>query len=123
MMTKVVNKDWRHTFTYDVFRDYDLIRILPQNVEVKNGKPGTSIREQLCDQAIVVSDSMVMKYSENSAQDRIVLIVNINRTSQHMMLRLSDWQIVYTNMSERMQKRAFKAVKDNLSTILMYIDG
>ena len=99
----------------DVFGDYGLINELPLNIEVKLGKPGRSIREQMIDEALFVSDSMVVTYEENSAGTDTVLIVNLNRTNQRMLLALPDYEVLHTNMSVKMQEKAINAVKRNSS--------
>jgi len=106
----------------DIFSDYGLEMELPENINIRLCKPGANQKERLLDEAIIVSDSMIVTYNENSAGDLTVLIVDINRTNLRMSYRISDDTVLFTNMSETMQKRAINAVKRNRAYICDQID-
>ena len=76
---------------------------------------GEKIR--LIDEALMVSDGMAISYEVGSAGDVQLNITNCNRKSMFMKVRLSDFVVLETNMSKKMQDRALAAVRRNASIL------
>lgn len=99
----------------DVLADYNAS--IPDNYvcRIEDAKGNEKIR--MIDEALMVSDGMVITYSIGSASDVQLNITNYNRNSMFMKVRLSDFVVLETNMSKRMQNRALDAVKRNASIL------
>lgn len=97
----------------DVFGDYDLEGILPENIEVRIGKPGRAHKDRLIDEALLISDSLAVSYEYDSNNEINILIVSLHRPQYRMRLKLSDFSILHTNMSKTMRERAINIVKRN----------
>lgn len=97
----------------DIFAEYGerMPSVSSQNVRI--GRPSSSRKEALIDQALMVSDSMAFFVHENSTDEREYTVVDIDRPNLKAVLRLSGYIVLSTNMSERMQKRAASALKRN----------
>ncbi len=95
----------------DIFEGYeDLLR---KSYEILIGRPGESRQKYLVDNSIMVSDNMAILYSDNGTEDTVLEVVNIKRNKDRMLIRLRDYEILYSNMSRVMKKRALEAVMRN----------
>lgn len=74
-------------------------------------------KEQLIDEAIMVCDYMAICPSKDSNGDIELKIYNLNRLHKQMLLRLNDYMILSTNMSDNMQERALSVVIRNRELI------
>ncbi len=99
----------------DIFEGFE--ELLAVSYEVIIGKPGESRTQFLVDNSIMVSDSMAILYSDNGTEDLVLEVVNLKRNKDRMLIRLNDYEILYTNMSSGMKKRAVEAVRRNHNMI------
>jgi transcriptional regulator with XRE-family HTH domain len=102
----------------DVLSDYDATDLLNDSYTVKIGTPNQSIQKRLMDEACMISDNMAIILKDNSVGEIQVDVVNMARHTAKMTLRLRDYAILATNMSDAMQKRAIEAVKRNTDQII-----
>lgn len=107
----------------DVFTDFDIQINLGTIDNVIIGSPDAKPTEKLFYNSLMISDGMAVAVHNDSTDDVNLEIVNIHRTTDRMLLRLRDYMILSTNMSDRMQKRAIEAVKRNEEIILEETGG
>jgi len=82
------------------------------------GKPGESRAEHLVNNALLVSDNMAILLSDESSMENVIIEVsNVKRNREKMLMRLSDYAILYSDMSKNMQQRAESAVLNNQKII------
>lgn len=102
----------------DLFDEYGMEEILGEAYHIQLGKMKLSDKDRLLNEAILVSDNMaIMYHDDNAVPDICVEIVNLSRKNNKMLLRLKDFQVLSTNMSEGMKKRAIEAAKRNIVLI------
>lgn len=77
----------------------------------------TITKENIIDKAIMVCDYMAICRANNSAEDMELKIYNLNRLHKQMLLRLVDYSVLSTNMSDNMQERALSVVIRNRELI------
>ena len=92
---------------------------LPYDVLIAT--PGDSRANFLRNNALIISDNMAILQSESSSDDVLVEVANIKRNREKMVMRLKDYAVLYTDMSQNMQKRAIASVKENHEFILREI--
>ncbi len=81
--------------------------------DVVIGFPGESRRQFLTENAVMVCDNMAVLTADNGTGDVVVEITNLSRNKERMLLRMRDYAILYSNMSERMKTRAVESAKKN----------
>ena len=101
----------------DLLEENGYEKALLDYATVKIGLPNRSLREELIDEALLVSDYMAILHNPNSTEEIELLIINIARPGSKMILRLRDYAILSTNMGKAMQKRAIDSVKRNQTLI------
>ena len=101
----------------DLFEEngYNVPVLTSQNIHV--GKPSDSVRRSLIDRALLVSDHMAVLPSDVVEQPDTVVVVNISRPSNKAHIRLSDYEVLLSNMKGGMERRAKDAVRRNISRI------
>ena len=92
---------------------------LPYDVFIAT--PGESRTKYLQRNAVIISDNMAVLPGDNSSGDVLVEVANLKRNREKMVMRLKDYAVLYTNMTESMRKRALASVKDNQDFILREI--
>ncbi|SFT32274.1 Cro/C1-type HTH DNA-binding domain-containing protein [Lachnospiraceae bacterium XBD2001] len=102
----------------DILSEYDAENLLQDSYTIMIGKPNLSAQERLLDEACLVSDNMAIILKDNSVGEIQVDIINMARHTARMSLRLRDYAVLATNMSDAMQKRAIEAVKRNSKQII-----
>jgi len=107
----------------DIFAEYGVSFNMSDSIQIDLSNPSKDRKINIIDNSLLVSDSMAISLSSSSASDVNIEIVSINRPSQKMLIRISDYTILSTNMSARMQKRAIDSVKRNISIINDEITG
>lgn len=107
---------------YDVLGDYGQKNMVTESETIHIGKPGTSYRDILVNEALIVSDSFVITYEVNSLGTYDIFAVNLNRTNKRLKMRLDTEEILFSNMSEAMQKRVINTVKRNKEIVLSEIE-
>lgn len=92
--------------------------ILNLKYSVQIGKASKIRREDLIDEALMVSDNLSIKlhFIPNSMEP-MVEVRSMSRMESRAVIRLLDYAIVETNMSVSMQQRAIDAVKRNIDLI------
>lgn len=106
----------------ELFEENGLTGLLDEPYEVILGRPRDSYQKYLLENAMLVSDNMAILLHDGSTRDVIVDVVNVKRNSDKMMLRLRDYAILLSNMSETLKKRAIKAVERNEKLIYEEIE-
>lgn len=71
----------------------------------------------LIDKALMVSDNFALIVQIGSAQDVQLLVVNMKKMNSRAIIRLKDYQVLSSNMSDTMLKRAKAAVERNSQMI------
>lgn len=89
---------------------------LPENINLRLCKPGTS-SDRYEDEALMICENMAVLKHDSSAGDIEVDIINMSRQSSRMTMRLRDYAILASSMSDTMQKRALSMVKRNTALI------
>lgn len=104
----------------DVFdEDKDL---LSTDYVVEIGHPNDSKSQRLIDRALMISDNMCILESDLKAGDFTIEITNMKRNKAKAIVRLSDYAVLYSNMSANMQKRALEAARRNKDQIIEEIE-
>lgn len=106
---------------YDVLKDYGQENLVTENEMIHIGKPGTSYKESLINEALFVSDSIVITYEVNTLGSYDILAVNLNRSNRRLKMRLDTGEILFSNMSEAMKKRVINIVQRNRDIVLSEI--
>lgn len=97
--------------------EYDLGLSLNKFPEVIIKYENLQTKEQLIDEAIMVSDYMAVCSSSNNTGNIELKIYNLNRLHKQMLMRLDDYTVLSTNMSTNMQRRVLTMVKRNSELI------
>ena len=89
----------------EVFSDYglDAPEVALQDIVI--GTPADKPKETLAAASILVSDYMAILPSESSTENDNVLVVNITRPTNRMLLRLKDYAVLSSNMKPDMEKK------------------
>lgn len=103
----------------DLCKEYGYESLIadPYTVKISNRTDGRN----LIDESLMVSDYMAICDVPNSTGDVWIEVTNVARNKNRLVLRLKDYAIISSNMSESMQKRAIAAVKRNEVLILAEI--
>lgn len=104
----------------DVLADYDISIPDSYVCEIDYSKQKSKVK--LIDESLMISDGLAISYNVGSASDIQFNITNVNRSNLFMKVRLSDFTVLETNMSKKMQLRAVETIKRN-STILKSMCG
>ncbi len=101
----------------DLFEEngYEVPALAARNLHI--GKPSAGTKESIIDRALLVSDYMAVLPSDAVDQPDTVLVVNLSRPSARAHIRLSDYEVLMSNMMTGMEKRAKDAVIRNISII------
>lgn len=101
----------------DVFADYglDAPEIALQDIVL--GTPKDKTKEILAASSILVSDYMAIMPAESSTENENVLVINITRPANRMLVRLTDYAVLFSNMKPDMERRGIESVKRNIQLI------
>ena len=102
----------------DLFQENHCIDLLEQPYEVYLGRPDESYQRYLMRNALMVSDNMAILIKDSSTEDIVLEVTNVKRNRDRMLMRLKDYAVLSTNMSDSMKKRALYAVERNADLIL-----
>ena len=101
----------------DVLSEYDTT-ILTRQYSLELGRGSTSKKEQLIDRALMVSDNIaLLYYMDVNIPDYCIQAVSLARPQTNAIIRVKDLQVISSNMSETLLKRAVEAVKRNIEEI------
>lgn len=81
------------------------------------GSPGESRTRYLLENSLLISDNMAFLPKDNGTGEVLIEVSNIRRNKDRMLLRLSDYAVLFSNMSKGMQKRAIDAADRNRELI------
>ena len=96
--------------------------LLEKTYIVELGKPDESKAEHLIKNAFLVSDNMCILESSLQSDELTIEIINAKRNKSKAIVRLSDYAVLYSNMSANMLERALDAVKRNKDQIIEEIE-
>lgn len=100
----------------DIMAGYE--DLLHNPYEVVIGRPGDSKTQYLIDNSLFVSDNLAVSRNDNGTDDIVVEVVNLKRNSDKMLLRVKDYAVLFSNMSNKMEKRAVAAVQRNYDLLI-----
>lgn len=95
------------------FIEYGCEERFPANIDLKLQKPGTSDTDRYKDEALLICDNMAILDHQTSTEDIEIEVINMTRQSARMVMRLSDYTILSSSMSNTMQNRVLSIVKRN----------
>ena len=101
----------------DILEEYGAGNFLCDEYEVVIKESGNSTKMGLIDESLLVSDNFAICHIPNSTSDVWVKAVNLTRRSNMLTYNLSRGDIISTNMSARMAKRAVEAISRNIELI------
>lgn len=82
------------------------------------GKRDSGERETLIDQALLVSDNLaILYYISTDIPDECVQVVSLARPKSRAVVRIKDYSVVTSTMSQALLNRAVDAVKRNIDEI------
>ncbi len=99
------------------FEEYGCGDRFPEQMELRLGKPGEPEHDRYRDEALMISDNIAFLRHESSTDDAEIEIVNMARRNARMILRLKDYAILSSSMSETMQRRTMAIVRRNVDLL------
>ena len=100
----------------DVFGEK--IQLLNKPYKVFLGNPRASKTKRLIESSIMISDNMAINMSDIVSDSVVVEVINLKRNSEKSLIRLIDYVVLYTNMSDSMKNRAVAAVRRNQEQLI-----
>lgn len=98
------------------FAAYEQENRFPERIDLRLEKPGEKT-DRYTDEALMICDNMAVLKHDSSTDSVEIEIVNMTRQSSRMMMRLEDYAVLSSSMSDTMQKRATAMVKRNADLI------
>ncbi len=99
------------------FIEYGYEERFPDNIDLKLQRPGTSDSDRYKDEALLICDNMAILDHQTSTEDLEIEIINMTRQNARTVMRLNDYTILSSSMSNTMQQRVLSIVKRNTELI------
>ena len=94
------------------------MELLDKPYKVLLGNPHMSKARHLIENSLMISDNMAINKSDLESDTVVVEVINLKRNREKCLIRLIDYMVLYTNMSERMKNRAIASVKRNQEQLI-----
>ena len=99
------------------FIEYGCEDRFPSNIDLRLRRPEAPDSDRYKDEALMICDNMVILNHESSTDHIEIEIINMARQSSRMIMRLNDYAILATSMSNTMQNRVMSIVRRNQELI------
>ncbi len=95
------------------FEEYDYLSRYPETFILKLEKPGEENTTHYSDEALMICENMAFLRHDSSVGDVEIEVINMARQNARMIMRLKDYAILASSMSDTMQKKVIAITRRN----------